>query len=36
TPGGRGSTFLDLTVDPPALLREGAIQGTAIRAALKK
>jgi L-threonylcarbamoyladenylate synthase len=36
TPGGRGSTFLDVTVDPPALLREGAIHGTAIRAALKK
>ena len=36
TPGGRGSTFLDVTVDPPALLREGAIRGTAVRAALKK
>ena len=36
TPGGRGSTFLDVTVDPPALLREGAIHGTTIRAALRK
>lgn len=36
TPGGRGSTFLDVTVDPPALLREGAINGKAIKAALKK
>jgi L-threonylcarbamoyladenylate synthase len=24
-PGGKGSTFLDITVDPPACLREGAI-----------
>lgn len=35
TPGGRGSTFLDVTVDPPLLLREGAISNEAIRAALK-
>jgi len=25
TPGGRGSTFLDITVNPPTCLREGAI-----------
>jgi len=36
TPGGRGSTLLDVTVTPPALLREGAIDGGAIRAALGK
>jgi L-threonylcarbamoyladenylate synthase len=30
TPGGRGSTFLDLTSDPPAVLREGAIPGSAL------
>jgi L-threonylcarbamoyladenylate synthase len=35
TLGGRGSTFLDVTVDPPVLLREGAIHGTAIRIALR-
>ncbi|MCX5827509.1 MAG: L-threonylcarbamoyladenylate synthase [Deltaproteobacteria bacterium] len=36
TPGGKGSTFLDVTTDPPALLREGAIHSAAISAALKK
>jgi len=36
TPGGRGSTFLDVTVDPPVLLREGAISNTTIRAILRK
>lgn len=36
TPGGRGSTFLDVTADPPALLREGAIHAAAIRVALKR
>ena len=25
TPGGRGSTVLDVTMDPPVLLREGAV-----------
>jgi len=35
TLGVRGSTFLDVTVDPPVLLREGAIHGTAIRIALR-
>ena len=35
TLGGRGSTFLDVTVDPLVLLREGAIHGTAIRIALR-
>lgn len=35
TLGGRGSTFLDVTVDPLVLLREGAIYGTAIRIALR-
>ena len=35
TLGGRGSTFLDVTVDPPVLLREGTIYGTAIRIALR-
>ncbi len=36
TPGGRGSTFLDVTADPPALLREGAIQDAALRVALRR
>jgi L-threonylcarbamoyladenylate synthase len=36
TPGGRGSTFLDATVDPPVLLREGAISDATIRALLRK
>jgi len=36
TPGGRGSTFLDVTVAPPVLLREGAISNTSLRAALRK
>jgi len=36
TPGGKGSTFLDVTVDPPILLREGATPGPAISAALRK
>ncbi len=30
TPGGKGSTFLDLTSAPPAILREGAIPGSAL------
>jgi len=25
TPGGRGSTIIDTTIDPPAIIREGAI-----------
>jgi L-threonylcarbamoyladenylate synthase len=34
-PGGKGSTFLDITVDPPACLREGAISLFLIRKLLK-
>ena len=33
-PGGKGSTFLDITVDPPACLREGAIAFSLIRNSL--
>jgi L-threonylcarbamoyladenylate synthase len=36
SPGGRGSTFLDVTGDSPVLLREGAIPKTSISAALRK
>lgn len=34
-PGGKGSTFLDITVDPPACLREGAISFSLIQYPLK-
>jgi L-threonylcarbamoyladenylate synthase len=34
TPGGAGSTILDVTVSPPRILREGAIPGGLIRDAL--
>jgi len=34
TPGGSGSTILDVTVAPPRILREGAIPGDLIRDAL--
>ena len=34
-PGGKGSTFLDITVDPPACLREGAIPLSLIQDSLK-
>lgn len=34
-PGGKGSTFLDITVDPPACLREGAIPFSRIQYPLK-
>ena len=35
TPGGSGSTILDITVSPPRILREGAIPGGLIRDALR-
>lgn len=35
TPGGSGSTLLDVTVEPPLILREGAIPGSKIRDALR-
>jgi L-threonylcarbamoyladenylate synthase len=35
TPGGPGSTILDITVTPPLILREGAIPGIRIRAVLE-
>ena len=35
TPGGSGSTILDVTVSPPQILREGAIPGGLIRDALR-
>jgi L-threonylcarbamoyladenylate synthase len=34
-PGGRGSTFLDVTADPPVVLREGAIAVELILEALR-
>lgn len=36
TPGGKGSTFMDITTDPPACLREGALPLQIIQAALNK
>jgi len=35
TPGGSGSTILDVTVSPPLILREGAIPGSVIMHALE-
>ena len=35
TPGGKGSTLFDITSDPPACLREGAISRLIIQEALK-
>jgi L-threonylcarbamoyladenylate synthase len=35
TPGGKGSTLLDITADPPVCLREGAITRLNIQEALK-
>jgi L-threonylcarbamoyladenylate synthase len=35
TPGGKGSTLLDITADPPIWLREGAIPRLNIQEALK-
>ena len=34
-PGGRGSTFLDVTADPPVVLREGAVPKERIFEALR-
>lgn len=34
TPGGKGSTIVDITVSPPRILREGVIPGNIIAAAL--
>ena len=36
TPGGAGSTVLDMTTDPPAILREGIIPASMIYAAIGK
>ncbi|MBI4632763.1 MAG: threonylcarbamoyl-AMP synthase [Deltaproteobacteria bacterium] len=36
TAGGHGSTILDVTVDPPALLREGAIPSVLFQNVFKK
>jgi L-threonylcarbamoyladenylate synthase len=36
TRGGRGSTVLDVTVDPPFLLREGIISRERIETCLAK
>lgn len=36
TPGGVGSTILDMTTDPPAMLREGVIPGSLIYSLLGK
>ena len=35
TPGGKGSTVLDITIDPPACLREGTITFSSIQHALE-
>ena len=35
SPGGRGSTFLDMTADPPVVLREGAVPNERILEALR-
>jgi L-threonylcarbamoyladenylate synthase len=35
TPGGRASTVVDCTVDPPAILREGPISLAQILAAVR-
>ena len=35
TPGGRGSTFMDITAVPPVLLREGAVPEALIRSYLE-
>ncbi|MFZ4437434.1 MAG: L-threonylcarbamoyladenylate synthase [Syntrophales bacterium] len=35
TPGGSGSTILDVTVSPPQILREGVIPGNLIRTILR-
>lgn len=35
TPGGSGSTIIDVTVDPPLILREGALSREAIEAVLR-
>ena len=35
TPGGKGSTLLDITADPPVCLREGAITRLNIQETLK-
>ncbi len=34
TPGGKGSTIIDVTTHPPVILREGVISGPLIRRAL--
>ncbi|HOF05916.1 MAG TPA: L-threonylcarbamoyladenylate synthase [Syntrophales bacterium] len=36
TPGGKGSTFVDVTTDPPSILRAGAIPAAAIKAVLRE
>ena len=35
SPGGRGSTFIDVTADPPVVLREGAVSKERILEALR-
>jgi L-threonylcarbamoyladenylate synthase len=36
TPGGKGSTIIDVTTHPPVILREGSISGAMILRALTK
>jgi L-threonylcarbamoyladenylate synthase len=36
TPGGAGSTILDVTVSPPRILREGVIPGNLIRTVIRE
>lgn len=36
TPGGTGSTIIDVTIDPPALLREGVIPFAAVQNCLRQ
>ena len=36
TPGGEGSTFLDITTEPPTLLRKGIVPESIIRSCIQK
>lgn len=36
TPGGLGSTFVDVTTDPPTILREGIIRSSLLKNILRK
>jgi L-threonylcarbamoyladenylate synthase len=36
TPGGEGSTFLDITTEPPTLLRKGVVPESIIRSCMRR